>query len=405
MRVRLLLAGVVTVAAAGCGGGGDQRAAKPAPTQTPDAVQEALDVAAAGPPDVDGDGESKVAKLLRTRAELLADGKAGKLAATARGGQRARDRRAARRVRRIGLRGAAFKVEDTVATRRTATVKGRLSYRVRGLDRPFTTARVVKVRKRDGRWLVASDRPRRELLPWEAGSFRAVRTPHVVLLAADGVPTGELRGGLERAYRRIRRDLPRRELPRSVLVLATRDEAQAERFVGRISTGVIALANVHVVWGSAPALPVKRVLSQRMIVIDETWRRLGLEQRQGTLVHEMTHTALQPETSARTPPWLIEGVAMYLEGDHGRGAATPLSAISRPGSMFRLSGSEQGDAYAAAGAAASAIVERHGNAGLFRLYEAFNDKRIPGRPGAKTTDRVMRRTLGMSLAELQAAIG
>ena len=227
----------------------------------------------------------------------------------------------------------------------------------------------------------------------------------MVLLAAGGLDVGELRGGLERAYRRIRRDLPRRELPPSVLVIATRDREQAERFVGRISTGVIALANVNVVWGSAPALEVKRVLSQRMIVIDETWRPLSPEQRQGTLVHEMTHTALQPETSARTPPWLIEGVAMYLEGDRGFGQRTQLSAISRPGSIFRLSGSEQGNAYAAAAAAAFAIAERHGNKGLFRLYEAFNDERIRGRPGAKTTDRVMRRTLGMSLAELQSAIG
>ena len=203
----------------------------------------------------------------------------------------------------------------------------------------------------------------------------------------------------------VRRDLPRRELPRSVLVLATRDEAQAERLVGRISDGVIALANVHVVWGAAPALRVKRVLSQRMVVIDETWRRLTPAYRQGTLVHEMTHTALQPETSARTPPWLIEGVAMYLEGDRGAGPGTPLSRISRPGAIYRLSGSEQGDAYSAAAAATFTIAERHGNKGLFRLYEAFNDPRIPGRPGAKTTDRVLRRTLGMSLAELQAAAG
>ena len=104
-----------------------------------------------------------------------------------------------------------------------------------------------------------------------------------------------------------------------MLVLATRDHAQAERFVGGLATGVIALANVRAVWGSAPALPVERVLSQRMVVIDETWRPLSAEQRQGTLVHEMTHTALQPETSARTPPWLIEGVALYLEGDRGPG--------------------------------------------------------------------------------------
>jgi hypothetical protein len=149
-----------------------------------------------------------------------------------------------------------------------------------------------------------------------------------------------------------------------------------------------------------------------MIVIDETWRPQAPEHRQGTLVHEMVHTALNPETSARTPPWLIEGVAMYVEGDDQRQASASglapdirLSAISRPNSIFRLRGERQSAAYVAASAAAYAIVDRHGNEGLFRLYDAFNDPNIPGRPGAKTTDRVMRRTLKMSLAELQSAIG
>ncbi len=402
MGIRLLLAGVVAIVAAGCGGS-EQRAAKPTPTPTP--TPDALDVAAAGPPDVAGDDESKVARLLRERAELLAQGKPGALAATSHGPQRARDRRAARRAQRISLTGAAFKAEDTITTRKTATVKGRLSYRVRGLERPFRTARRITARRTGDGWKVTSDRPRRELLPWEVAPFRAERTRHVVLLAVPGLDTGELRGGLERAYRRIRRDLPRRELPGSVLVIATRDQRQAERFVGRIAKGVIALANVNVVWGSAPALPVKRVLSQRMIVIDETWRPLSPEQRQGTLVHEMTHTALQPDTSARTPPWLIEGVAMHLEGQQGFGPRAQLSSISRPGSMFALPGSKQGAAYAAAAAAAAVIVDRHGNAGLFRLYDAFNDRRIRGRPGARTTDRVLRRTLGMRLSELQSAIG
>ena len=82
---------------------------------------------------------------------------------------------------------------------------------------------------------------------------------------------------------------------------------------------MIALANVNVVWGSAPALPVKRVL---LPAHDRDRRGAGArsrpEQRQGTLVHEMTHTALQPDTSARTPPWLIEGVAMHVSDEDRR---------------------------------------------------------------------------------------
>ena len=100
-RTPVLLAGVVAVAVAGCGGGGEPRAAEPTPTPTPDAVQEALDVAAAGPPDVNGDDEGKVARLVRKRAALLARGKGAARAATARGRQPARGRRAGRRVLRV----------------------------------------------------------------------------------------------------------------------------------------------------------------------------------------------------------------------------------------------------------------------------------------------------------------
>ena len=89
----------------------------------------------------------------------------------------------------------------------------------------------------------------------------------------------------------------------------------------------------------------------------------------------------------------------------GAAPTIPLARISGPGSIFRLGGRDQGAAYAAASAAAYEIAERRGTQGLFRLYDAFNDPAIPGRGGARTTDRVMRETIGLSLARLQSAIG
>jgi len=80
-----------------------------------------------------------------------------------------------------------------------------------------------------------------------------------------------------------------------------------------------------------------------------------------------------------------------------------LRALCKPNAIFRLTGREQGAAYAISSAAAETIVDRRGNNGLFKLYDAFNDSRIHGSPGARTTDRVMRRTIGMSLAQLDAA--
>jgi len=177
---------------------------------------------------------------------------------------------------------------------------------------------------------------------------------------------------------------------------------------------VIALANVSVHYGPPPALAVSRVLSERMVVIDSRWRRLRAPERLSTLVHELTHTALNTATSGRTPPWLAEAVALHVSGDDRAAEArvrvssaagsVELRKLCRPNSIFKLDGREQGAAYAASSGAAEAIVQRHGTKGLLRLYDAFNDPAIDGRSCVATTDRALRRTLGMSLAELEAAV-
>ena len=42
------------------------------------------------------------------------------------------------------------------------------------------------------------------------------------------------------------------------------------------------------------------------------------------VAHELVHAALASRTSARTPPWLIEGIAMYVSGDNRAGDAGAL---------------------------------------------------------------------------------
>ena len=108
-----------------------------------------------------------------------------------------------------------------------------MSYRVRGMQRPFLTARrvIVAQDRRPAGGSAATSRAR-EPLPWEVAAFKATRAPHVVLLTPPRRRRRPLRAGLERAYREIRRDLPARDLPRSVLVIAARDAAQAEQLDG-----------------------------------------------------------------------------------------------------------------------------------------------------------------------------
>jgi hypothetical protein len=403
MGTRVSAAALAALVVAGCGGGGGDDGAKATPTPSATTVS----AGAEEPRDDAGD----INALLRERATQLERG--ASIAGTSVGGQRARDRRAARRSRALSLEQVRLIADELQTSGDRAKAAVTLSYRVRGMKRPFRTPRRLTMRRSAAGWRVTSDRPRREPLPWEVAPFAAHRTRHVVLLAPRGMDTGALRGGLERAYREIRRDLPSRDLPPSVLVIAAADARQAQELAGRIAAGIVAISNVSVEWGPPPAARVKRVLAQRLIVVVDRWRDQDATARHGTLVHEMTHTALDPDTSLRTPPWLIEGVAMYVSNDDrraeararaaGLAATSRLRALCKPNSIFRLRGDAQGAAYAVASAAAEEIVERRGNRGLFRLYDAFNDSAIPGRPGARTTDRVLRRTLGISLAQLDAA--
>ena len=198
-------------------------------------------------------------------------------------------------------------------------------------------------------------------------------------------------------------------------MIAARDAGQAERLTGRIANGVVALANVSVKFGPAPALAVQRVLSQRMMVIDSRWSTLPEAERQATLVHEMTHTALDPDTSGRTPPWLVEGVAMYVSGDDrseearlraaGAAQSMKLRALCRPNSIFKLTGQEQGAAYAASSAAARGdrgATRNEGPVQALRRVQRLDDPRPyvrRARPIACCAARC-----GMSLAELEAAV-
>ncbi len=408
MSRRLLLAGLAVLAAAGCGGGGE---GKDEPKLSAEA-QKALDEAGAKaePPDAAAD----IKRVLRERARALEEEDIRALSATAGGSQRARDRRSAKRAQQLAIERIRLVADELETSDDRAELAVTMSYRVRGMSRPFYTERKLVARKEPAGWRVTRDVARHEPLPWDVAAFKATRVPHVVLLTPPGVDAGPLSEGLADAYREIRRNLPARDLPRSVLVIGARDPAQAELLTGRIARGVLALANVSVKLGPPPAFEVRRVFAQRMIVIDSRWRTQPAAERQATLVHEMTHTALDPDTSGRTPPWLAEGVAMYVSADDRSeearlraGGAAPsieLSKLCRPKSIFRLTGEEQGAAYAASSGAAYAIVEQHGTKGLFKLYDAFNDSTIKARSCVATTDRVLRRTLDMSLAELEAAV-
>ena len=140
------------------------------------------------------------------------------------------------------------------------------------------------------------------------------------------------------------------------------------------------------------------------------------------IAHELAHAALARQTTGRTPAWLVEGTAMYASGDQRAGQAgsllsgaqlvdasqqtaarrtLSLAALAQPDAMSGLAEVPRAVAYSYASAAAYAIAARLGGAGLLRLSRAFNDESIPGRPGRRLDDRVLRHTLHESLSNVQ----
>ena len=413
MRDRTLAAilALVALAVGGCGGGDDDG---PAPPADEGKQQELLDSVDTRPRDVEKNDED-IKQLLAERARALEARDAKALAATAAAGQRARDRRAVANLEQLPLERVALEPADLQISGDTATIGAGMSYRVKGASRPFLTSRKISARKTADGWKITRDAAPRDALPWEVERFTSTVGERVVLLTPPGVESGTLLPGLESAYRKIARDLPARDLPDRVLVIAAEDAGQVKRLDGKgIAGGVVAMASVAVDYKPGGALEVQRVLAQRMTIVMDRYVTMPEQERQWTLAHEMVHTAMNPDTSGRTPQWLIEGVALYVSGEdlsayapavEAAGERPSLVALSRRNALGNLDADAQSAAYVLASAAAEEIAAREGNKGLFRFYEAFNDSRITGPPGPRTTDKVLRKSVGMTLRELDAALG
>jgi hypothetical protein len=158
------------------------------------------------------------------------------------------------------------------------------------------------------------------------------------------------------------------------------------------------------------------------------WRSYGnrsANERRTVVAHELVHTALASRTSARTPPWLTEGIAMYVSGDNrsgdagalisGRGVlrdaskqgaakrAMSLTRLSEPSALSNMSPVSLNFAYSYSSAAAYAIASKHGRKGLLKLLSAYNSEQVKGK-GSKLTDRAVKRALKTSLSSLKSEV-
>lgn len=387
-----------------CGGGNKPAAASEpgAPIATTERPR-----TAAAPSD-----REQIESLLAARAAALGRGDARAYPATAAGAQRKRDQRAVRRTRGLGVVHTGFVPSSITVAGREADVRGRSVYRLSGLAGRFSgSRRLVAVKTHNG-WRIVRESSRRERHPWELGRFTRVRSEHFVVIAPAGLALEGLSETLEGGYGALRTVLRSGRLARRYLVVVAGSAAQATRLTRGIR-GVESLAAItdSQVREAGSSRRAARVVSQRLVIVWPVLRNLDAESRARIVTHELTHAALAGTTSGRTPSWLVEGVALYASGDERMAEAAfelsgdsppTLTRLDEPDAIARLSGARQGESYALASAAAHYLAKRFGSAGLLRLYESFNDEAIRGDPGeARTIDRALRRTLGLSLRRFE----
>jgi hypothetical protein len=314
-----------------------------------------------------------------------------------------RARRTTERVARLGVRRAHYDIARVALRGRRARIRARLSYRVRGVRGDFGTPRSFVARKRRGRWRVSRVGGERDADPWEVDDYVRTVLPHFVVLHPRDIPAPV--DALEDGYARLEQTLRRSRLRRRYLVVVARDGEDAHRLTRHIAgvASLTALTDTQLGAGT-------RIAAQRLLIVQDNFGLTSAEDQQSVVTHELAHAVLAPFATGRTPAWLIEGVALYVSDDDRRAEYAALSsvptlaAMSTPYAIARLSGEEQRAAYAASSAAAHVIAERFGRNALLRLYRAYA-RPGPLRGSAGYSDRVVRRTLGVGLDELQRTLG
>jgi hypothetical protein len=409
LRTWLLVLAGVAAALGGCG-------SAPQPTAPRETASPRPNQRQAPPSDADA-----IERLLAQRAAALERGAAGAYTATATGRQVRRDRHAVRNAAELPLERVELRMSEVELAGRRAWARVHASYELDGIAGRFSGPRRIALVQTAGGWRVRRDSGSRARAPWEVARFEPHRSRHFLVLAPAGIDPSAagMLDALEAGYERMREILVRPPLRRRYLVIVTAGPAQTTALTQSIRgvEALAALADAEVRERGA-ARRVSRVSSLRLMVVWPRFRALDAADRLRVVTHELTHAVLAPDTSGRTPAWLLEGVALYASDDRRVAMAAQLLAdpasrvrraltlrgLSRPEAIAQLDGRGQQAAYAYSSAAAFYVAERYGKGKLLALYDVFNDEKLVGRPGKAVVDRATRRVLKTSLARLDGEL-
>ncbi|WP_028065907.1 hypothetical protein [Solirubrobacter soli] len=365
--------------------------------------------------------------LLFERGWALEKGNTEDFLATSTGAQARKDKVQMARAKALPINDVKLTAGGTEINGDKATMRVEMRYGFDNIDTAyFKTSRMSAVKTPQG-WRISNDRPSAGMLaPWEYTAYKARKSPHFLALAPKSLKVGSLMTDLEKGYNRMKRGLPGVKPPRKVLVIVARTGTDTKALTKDIKTlkSLTAVAeNQYSTKGSAKR--IDQVWGQRVFVLWRSYGNRGADERRMVVTHELVHTALASRTSARTPPWLSEGIAMYISGDNrsgdagalisGRGVlrdaskqgaakrAMSLTRLSKPTAMNNMSPVSLSFAYSYSSAAAYTIAEKYGRKGLLRLLSAYNSEKVKG-SGSKLTDSAVKHALKLSLSSLKSDV-
>jgi hypothetical protein len=285
------------------------------------------------------------------------------------------------------------------------TVRITLRYRLRGFDATDTVDTQYLTFARPaagGRTSIVGDGAARGLADdpeiWADGPLSVVRGRHSLVIGAGG-----RRPRLRRIAALLDRAVPAvtgvvgAAWARRAVALVPATDAQAAALAG----GGPSLREIAAV-STVTRGPGGRPGNDRIVVSPAGYPRLNGIGRHVVLTHELTHIATRAAADARTPAWLVEGLADYVGY---KGLGVPVSSAARelrrevaggrlpralPGSAdFSGDSGRLPQAYEEAWLACRMVAGRYGEQRLVRLYRAAGTR--PGDP--------FRRVLGVDAAE------
>jgi hypothetical protein len=412
---------VATAVIAGCG---DSASSTPAPTTKKVAKTDTKTKPETEKQQPPGDTE-QLDTLLADRGAAIEQGDRADFLATSTGSQATKDKRQIVAAKALPLTSVKLEAKGTEVSGDRATMRVEMSYSFDNIDTFYYKTSRMTAHKTPQGWKVSNDRPSAgALAPWEYKTYKARTSTHFLALAPKSMKVGSLMTDLEKGYNRMKRGLPGVNAPKRVLVIVARTNADTMALTKDLKTlnSLTAVAeNQYSTTGSAKR--IDHTWGQRVFVLWPTYGNRTADERRTVITHELVHTALASRTSARTPPWLTEGIAMYVSGDNrsgdagalisGRGVlkdsskqgavkhAMSLTRLSNPRALDNMSPVSLSFAYSYASAAAFAIGAKQGRKGLLRLLSAYDSEKVKGKPGRKLTDRAVRRALHMSLSSLE----